>query len=573
MKLEKYMGCSRAARRLEKSDLVLKNAKIVNVFTDRVEEGNVAIKNGMIVGIGDEFEGIEEIDLEGQYLTSGFIDAHLHLESTLVNPQVLIARAAMHGTTTFMVDPHEAANVSGTKGVDYILEQTKNSPAHVYVMMASCVPATSIDDSGEILTAKEMEPYLKNRRVLGLGEVMDVKAVIDCEPGMNAKLELFDGKVKDGHAPVLSDEELAAYVIAGVTTDHEGTSYEYIMKERGMGMTCHIREGSAARNEEEIVRGIVENNTNTEGFCFCTDDKHIEDIASEGDIDHNVRLAVSMGISPIAAIKMATIQPARCYGLRRTGAVAPGFDADLVVWDSLKEFNAQKVFYKGQLIDTMLRIKPEACPPELMDTVHIGDIDPSKLIIRLDKKDGKKQPWPVMEMIPGQILTRRKDMVLPGKKVFEPDGEINKIAAFERHHATGKIGVGAVIGFGIKGGAIASSVSHDSHNIIAIGDSDEAILMAVKELERTHGGYTIVENGQVFDTLELPIMGLISDQSYTYVSKKLKRMTAKAHKMGVPKGMDPFITLSFMALPVIPDIRCTPRGIYSVSEGKLLTQL
>ena len=279
MELKKYMGCSRAARKLEKSDLVLKNAKIVNVFTDRVEEGNIAIKNGIIVGIGD-FEGEEEIDLKGQYVTSGFIDAHLHLESTLVNPQVLISQAAQHGTTTFMVDPHEAANVSGTDGIDYILEQTKDSPAHVYVMMASCVPSTPIDDNGFILTAEEMRPYLKNRRVLGLGEVMSAFDVINGDPTMNEKLELFDGKVKDGHAADLSDLDLAAYVIAGITTDHEGTTYEYIMKERSMGMTCHIREGSAARDMEMIVKGIVENNTNTEGFCFCTDDKHIEDIAT-----------------------------------------------------------------------------------------------------------------------------------------------------------------------------------------------------------------------------------------------------------------------------------------------------
>ena len=565
MELKKYMGCSRAARKLEKSDLVLKNAKIVNVFTDRVEEGNIAIKNGIIVGIGD-FEGNEEIDLKGQYVTSGFIDAHLHLESTLVNPQVLISQAARHGTTTFMVDPHEAANVSGTDGIDYILEQTKDSPAHVYVMMASCVPSTPVDDNGFVLTAEEMRPYLKNRRVLGLGEVMSCFEVINGDPSMNDKLELFDGKVKDGHAADLSDTDLAAYVIAGVTTDHEGTTYEYIMKERSMGMTCHIREGSAARNLEMIVKGIVENNTNTEGFCFCTDDKHIEDIANEGDIDHNVRKAVSMGISPIAAVKMATIQPARCYGLRRTGAVAPGYDADLVVWDSLKDFNAQMVFYNGELIDDRLKVRPKPCPEKLMDTVHLGPIDEKKLVIPLDGK-----PFPVLGMIPGQITTEKIMAVLPGDQVFVPDGNFDKIAVFERHKATGKIGVGAVQGFGLRGGAIASSVSHDSHNIIVIGDNDEDILLAVRELERTHGGYTIVENGQVFDTLELPVMGLISDKSYSYVSKKTRKMINKAHKMGVPKGMDPFITLSFMALPVIPVLRCTPRGVYDVLEEKLLT--
>lgn len=564
MKRDKYIKCSRAARKLEPADLVLKNAKIVNVFTDRVEEGNIAITNGMIVGIGD-FEGIQEIDIGGQYVTSGFIDAHLHLESTLVNPQVLISKAEEHGTTTFIVDPHEVANVAGTDGIDYLLSQTENVPAHVYVMIASCVPATPIDDNGCTLTAGDMIPYLRHKRVLGLGEVMDCASVINGDPWMSEKLELFDGKVKDGHAPNLSDEELAAYVIAGVTTDHEGTTYEYVMKERSMGMTCHIREGSAARNLEMIVKGIVENNTNTEGFCFCTDDKHIEDITNEGDIDHNVRKAVSMGINPIAAVKMATIQPARCYGLRRTGAVAPGFDADLVVWDSIKDFNAQMVFYKGKLVDFSRKVKEAPCPARLMDTIHVGEIDPEKLKIRLDGK-----PFPAIQMIEEQILTERKDIMLPGNEYFEPNGEVDKIAVFERHHATGKIGVGAVLGFHLKGGAIASSVSHDSHNIIVIGDNDADILTAVHELERTKGGYTIVQNGKVFDTLELPIMGLISDKSYSYVNGKVKRMSARAHKMGVPKMMDPFITLSFMALPVIPEIRCTPRGIYSVSEGKFI---
>lgn len=566
MKLEKYIGCSQAARKLIKADLVLKNASIVNVFTDRVEHGNIAIKNGMIVGIGD-YQGEKEIDVHGQYVTSGFINAHLHLESTMVNPQVLIAQAAMHGTTTFIVDPHEAANVSGRDGIDYILEQTKRSPAHVYVMIASCVPATSIDDNGFRLTAREMESYVKNRRVLGLGEVMDTLAVINGDPEMNAKIELFDGKVKDGHAPNLSPEDLAAYVLAGVTTDHEATSYQYIMRERSVGMTCMIREGSAARNLEAIVKGIVENSTNTEGFCFCTDDRHIDDIIREGEIDNCVRKAVSMGLSPIAAVKMATIQPARCYGLRRTGAVAPGYDADLVVWDSLKDFNAQMVFYDGRRIDDMLRVKPAPCPPQLLDTIHLAQIDPQKLIIRPGAA-----PFPAIRMIPGEILTRREDVALPcdGNGVFVPNERINKIACFERHHYTGKIGVGAALGFGLRGGAIASSVSHDSHNIIAIGDSDADILLAVKELERTHGGYTIVENGAVFDTLELPIMGLISDRSYTYVSKKVRHMTAKAHKMGVPKDVEPFITLSFMALPVIPEIRCTPRGVFSVTDWKLL---
>lgn len=566
MEIAKYRRCSQAARGLIKSDLILRNAKIVNVFTNRVEPGSIAIKDGMIVGIGEDFEAEEEIDLQGRYLTSGFINAHLHLESTLINPQHLIVQAAKHGTTTFIVDPHEAANVCGRAGIDYLMKETEGSPAHVCFMIASCVPASPIDDNGATLLAEDMIDYMDDERVLGLGEVMSVPEVINADPDMYAKLLLFRGMVKDGHAPDLSDKDLAAYVLAGVNTDHEGTTFEYIMKERAMGMTCHIREGSAARNLEMIVKGIVENNVSTEGFCFCTDDKHIEDIMREGEIDYNVRKAVSMGLNPIAAIKMATIQAARCYGLRRIGAVAPGFYADLVVWDSLKDFNAQMVFYRGEPIEKRLKIQRYPVPEALLNTIHLGKIDPGKLFVPADGK-----PYPVLRMIPGQIITAREDRILPGKDgEFIPDGHLEKIAVFERHHATGKVGAGAVEGYNLKGGAIASSVSHDSHNIIVIGDNDRDILLAVRELERAGGGYTIVKDGKVYDTLELPIMGLISDKSYSFVSKKLKKMIAQAHRMGVPADMDPFITLSFMALTVIPEIRCTPRGMYSVTEGRFL---
>ncbi|MBR6328796.1 MAG: adenine deaminase [Lachnospiraceae bacterium] len=565
---EKYIACSQAARKLIKADLVLKNASIVNVFTDRVEKGDIAIKDGTVVGIG-EYEGEEELDVSGKYVTPGFINAHLHLESTMVNPQVMIAEAAKHGTTTFIVDPHEAANVSGCDGIDYLLDQTENCPANVCFMIASCVPATPIDDNGVKLMAKDMKCYADNPRILGLGEVMDTRSVIDGDLDMYDKFVLFAGKVKDGHAPGLNMEDLSAYALAGVTTDHEGTSFDYVMKERAMGIVCLIREGSAARNLEAIVKGIVENNVSTEGFCFCTDDRHIEDTIREGDIDNCVRKAVSMGINPIAAVKMATIQPARCYGLRRTGAVAPGYDADLVVWDSLRNFNAELVLLKGKRIDEKLGIDPRPCPPHLLDTVHLADIDPEKLVI----KPGSS-PFPVIRMIPGEILTERVDMVLPvdeSSGIFVPNKEISKIACFERHHRTGKIGVGAVTGFGIQRGAIASSVSHDSHNIIAIGDNDRDIMLAVRELERTHGGYTVVDHGTVYDTLELPIMGLISDRDREYVSSKVRIMTAKAHEMGVPAEMEPFVTLSFMGLPVIPEIRCIPRGVYSVTEERLLT--
>ena len=563
MKLQKYQKCSKVTRGLRKAEFVLKNARIVNVFTREILEGDIAIQDGMIVGIGN-YQGEEETDLGGRYVCPGFIDSHLHLESTLVTPAELVTVASRHGTTTFIVDPHESANVSGLKGIDYILNQTEDVDANVFVMMPSCVPATVIDDNGCTLTAQDMEPYLSKKRILGLGEVMDYISVVKGDEAMHRKLELFRDKVRDGHAPFLSDMDLQAYAMAGIATDHECSDFAYAMKERRNGMIVHIREGSAARNLKAIVNGIVENQMNGEGFCFCTDDKHIEDIEKEGHIDHNVRKAIGLGMNPIDAICMATINAAKCYGLTHLGAIAPGYQADLLVVDNLEKMTIRDVYYKGRKIDQDGEIIVKECPSELKNTVHVGEF--SKEDLRLDSPDGI---FNVVGMQEGEITTVRKNVqILHEMGVFTADEQYQKIAVVERHKATGKTGVGVVSGFGIQGGAIASSVSHDSHNIIVIGDNDEDMYLAVQELIRTQGGYTLVSDHHVYDTLELPVMGLMSDAGFQYSHRKLERMIRKAHEMGVPDAMAPFITLSFMALPVIPEIRVTPRGIYNVCSGE-----
>ena len=563
MKLQKYQKCSEVTRGLEKAELVLKNARIVNVFTREILNGDIAIENGLISGIGS-YEGKKEIDLEGRYVCPGLIDSHLHLESTLVTPAELVTVAARHGTTTFIVDPHESANVSGLKGIDYILNQTEDVEANVFVMMPSCVPATAIDDNGCTITAQDMVPYLNNRRILGLGEVMDYISVVTADEAMHSKLDLFRERVRDGHAPFLAESDLQAYVMAGITTDHECSDFDYAMRERRCGMTVHIREGSAARNLKAIVSGIVRKQMNGEGFCFCTDDKHIEDIEKEGHIDHNVRKAIKLGMNPIDAICMATINSAKCYGLRRLGAVATGYQADLLVLDDLENMTIHDVYYNGQRIDQDSEIRVRECPAELKNTVHVGNFTVDDLT--LESPDGS---FHVIGMQEGEITTVRKRVQLfAGPGVFHADADYQKIAVIERHKATGKTGVGIVSGFGIRGGAIASSVSHDSHNIIVIGDNDRDMALAVQELIRTQGGYTLIADHQVFDTLELPVMGLMSDAGFRYSHIKLKRMIEKAHEMGVPDGIAPFITLSFMALPVIPEIRITPRGIYDVCTGE-----
>ena len=563
MELKDYQRYSEITRGQRKAELVLKNAEIVNVFTGEILAGDVAIEDGIIVGTGS-YEGKTERDMTGKYICPGFIDSHLHLESTLVTPGELVTVASRHGTTTFIVDPHESANVSGLAGIDYIVNQTEDVSANVFVMMPSCVPATSIDDNGCTLTAEDMAPYLKNKRILGLGEVMDYISVVNGEAGMHQKLTLFENRVRDGHAPFLAERDLQAYVMAGIKTDHECSEFEYAMRERRNGMTILIREGSAARNVDAIVSGLVENHMTGEGFCFCTDDKHIEDIEREGHIDHNVRRAIELGMNPVDAIKMATIHSAQCYGFDNLGAIAPGYQADLIILNDLEKVSIDVVYYKGKVVQKDGKIEIRSCPEELKNTVHVGGF--SEADLKLESPDGF---FTVIEMQDGQITTKKQIKKLAeGKCSFVSDEQLQKIAVIERHKATGKTGVGIVSGFGIRGGAIASSVSHDSHNIIVIGDNDKDMWLAVQELIRVQGGYTIVSDHRVFDTLELPVMGLMSDAGYQYSNRKLKTMIDKAHEMGVGRGVDPFITLSFMALPVIPEIRITPRGIYDVLSGE-----
>ena len=401
MELEKYRIYSEMARGIRKAPLVFKNANVFYAHTGEFRKGDVAVADGMIIGTGN-YQGEKEVDLTGKYLCPGFIDSHLHLESTLVTPGELIRQAAQCGTTTFIVDPHESANVSGTAGIDYILEQTEDVPANVYVMMPSCVPATHVDDNGCILTAGKMKTYLENPRILGLGEVMDAVSVINGSVAMHEKLSLFQNKIRDGHAPFLSSGDLAAYALAGIATDHECVDYEYAMEECRNGMQVLIREGSAARNLDAIVSGIVKNNTDTSGFCFCTDDKHIEDIRREGHINYNIRRSVELGLSPEKAIQIATIQAARCYGLTQLGAIAPGCQADLVVLKSLETMEVQDVYHKGKIVlkDEKTEIRP--CAPELKNTVHLKNFEEKDLYLSC-----KNQKAHVLQMMEGQIQIGR----------------------------------------------------------------------------------------------------------------------------------------------------------------------
>lgn len=567
MDFQNFSALAAAARGDVPAELVLRGGNVVNVFTGEIIKTSVAVTNGTIVGVGDPYVGEQEIDLTGKYLCPGFIDGHIHLESTMVTPSELVEQAVKCGTTTYIVDPHEAANVSGADGIDYILNETANVPANVFVMMPSCVPSLPFEDNGCTFDAKEMQKYLDNPRVLGLGEVMDYVSTVSAAPMMAEKLALFDGRPKDGHAPGLSGNELNAYVLAGITNDHECSSFDEVMEKRRLGMHIHVREGSAARNLEPIVKGIVENGQDVSGFSFCTDDKHIEDIHTEGHIDHCVRKAIACGMKPVDAIRMATIHTAQQYGLQhQLGAIAPGMQADFVVLDDLETVAVSRVFHRGADVSGFHAQPKLPMDSPLRQTVHCLPVQPKQLQVPVGDTS------PVIRVIPNEIVTGHDTVCLPQQNgLFVPNGEYSKIAVVERHHNTGKVGVGAVSGFGIRGGAIASTVAHDSHNLSVIGDNDGDMLLAIEHLRKIGGGYTLAANGKILHTVPLPIMGLMSDAGFDNVQTELSAMIAKAHEMGVPEGVSPLILLSFLALPVIPSLRITPRGLFDVEQMQFIS--
>jgi adenine deaminase len=542
----------------KKAELVIKNAQIIQVFTNEIIKADIAITKGIIVGVG-QYHGEQEMDATGRYVCPGFIDAHLHLESTLVNPAELILQAGLKGTTTFIVDPHEAANVSGCAGIDYILNETKDALANVYVMVPSCVPSGPNEDNGFVLLAEQMSGYLSNPRILGLGEVMDCDAVLNRRDDMMEKIHLFQDKVIDGHAGYLSEKETNCYALAGISTDHECCTFADALREMRAGMQILVREGTAAKNLEAIISGVVKQGLPCHQLAFCTDDKHIEDIRKYGHISYNVKKAIKLGVAPIEAIKMATWYPAKCYGLRHLGAIAPGYQADFLLFSDLEQIDIEQVFYKGKMVVERELLKAEI-PPALLNTVNVKIADMSELQLHLSK-----DLVPVIETIPGEILTKSSwERVAVRAGQFVADGTFQKIAVFERHHATGKKGIGIVKGFSLTGGAIASTVSHDAHNLIVVGDNDPDMYRSIQALIACGGGYVVTKSGAKPLVLPLPVMGLISVLNHKQVSSKLGVMLELAHELGVPNEMDPFITLSFLALPVIPQLRITTRGLVEV---------
>ena len=556
-----------AAMGREKAQLVFKNANVVNVFTEEIIKGDVAVTNGMIVGVG-EYQGEEEIDCTDKYLCPGFIDAHMHIESTMVTPFELAKAVSKSGTTTIVADPHEIVNVAGKAGMQYFLNASEQLPVDIYFMLPSSVPATAFETNGADFTAADMRDFIDHPRVLGLGEVMCYPDVVAGRDGIMEKLALCEaaGKLSDGHAPGLSGKELQAYAAAGVCTEHECTTFAEAAEKARAGFCVLVREGSAAKNLTALVGGLLDSDLPCDRFLFCTDDKHIEDIKRDGHVRWNVRQAISLGMKPVTAIKMATWNAARAYGLARRGAVAAGYRADIIVLDSLKQVTVNTVYKNGvPLAGAFKKLRAYPAPDTLLHSVQYKDVCEKDIALRTSGKTD------VIEMVPYQIATRHVVEAVPAKNgFFRPNGTYTKLCVVERHGKNGNIAVAPLKGYGIKGGAIATSVAHDSHNIIAAGDNDADIVLAVNSLREMGGGYVLVGGGKVLGSMPLTVAGLMSEAPAAEVQKTTAAILAKAATMGIPYYVDPFISLSFMALPVIPEIRLSDMGLFDVVNFRLI---
>lgn len=559
-----------------KADLLIKNGRVVNVFTGQVERKDVAIYQGAIVGLGD-YAAEETLDVRGSFLCPGLIDGHLHIESSLVTIPEFARAVLPHGTTTVIIDPHEIANVLGAQGVRFMAESAEGVPFNVFIMIPSCVPATNMETSGATLTAEDISLLLKEPWSVGLGEMMNFPGVISRDADVLKKIEAAKGWRIDGHAPSLMGKGLSAYILAGIRSDHECTTAKEAKQKLAQGMWIMIREGSAARNLRDLV-GLV-NPVNSRRFFFVTDDRHPRDLLNEGHIDFLVRQAIRLGLNPILAIQMATLNAAEYYRLDDLGAIAPGYRADLVVFDHLSQFEVKKVIKDGQIVADRGRMVPlrgkRARPYRLSGSnwkrvsgsIRIAPIKEEDLVLRSQTPVAK-----VIELIPDQIVTKKviRKIILENEIALpDPNQDILKLVVVERHHATGNIGIGLVQGFGMKRGALGSSVAHDSHNLVVVGTCDRDIFEAIQSIERMGGGLTVVADGKVLASLPLPVAGLMAEAPVARVARQMEILQRAAKRLGC-RVADPFMTLSFLSLPVIPELKLTDKGLVDVTQFKIV---
>lgn len=536
-----------------KADLVLKNANIIQVLTGEIIKADIAITDRYIAGVGN-YSGKKEVDLDGKYVSPGFINAHCHVESSMALPQVYCKEELRHGVTTVITDPHEIANVCGVDGIQFMLDSTKNVKMNYFVQVPSCVPSTDMETSGAVLNAESLKPFLNCDRVLGLGEVMNYEGVKNAQSDLLEKISAYKDKIIDGHMPIVTQDFVQSYGAAGIQTDHESVDFEQALEKLRAGIAVLVRQGSGSKNLEKIMRGVIKSKIDTSRLAFCTDDKHLLDIHNEGTVRKNIQMSISLGLNPVTAYQIATINAARIFNLKNKGAVAPGYKADLVVLDSIEDVNISEVYFNGEKVDFLPQENYQV-PPKIMNTVNFAPL--SKESLRIENRD----KYSVIQMIPNEIITNK--LVMDKNQVDEnlKNSNLLKLAVVERHNATGNIGIGLLSNYGLKGGAIATTVAHDSHNLIIAGDNDEDMILAAEELKRVQGGYTIVKNGKVMDTLPLPVGGLMSLYDWEELSEKIEKLKNIAYDMGVNNNMDPFIALSFLALPVLPQIRLTDKGL------------
>jgi adenine deaminase len=549
-------------------DLLLTNARIINVFTGEVVPDAVAISDGMIVGFGP-YEAKKIVDVDSRYVAPGFIDSHVHIESSMACVAEFARAVLVHGTTTVAADPHEIANVLGSAGIEYMLQSAEHQPMNLYFTLPSCVPATDMETSGARLTAEDLRPFLRKEKIVALAEMMNYPGVLMRDPAVLSKITTARQQKKpvDGHAPGLKGRKLHAYIAAGVQSDHECTTEQEAREKLAAGMVIMIRQGTGAKNLQALLPAI--NATTSRRMMWCTDDRHPNDLIQEGHIDSIVREAIQSGLDPHLAIQMATLNPADYFGLSHLGAIAPGRQADLVVFSDIKKPVIEQVYCQGILTAENGKIRAEVQFPATGTVAPAMHIDVQNVDFSMPAEQGRIR---VIEIVSDQLITRQRIEATPVKNhqaVSEPSKDLLKIAVVERHRGTGNIGRGYIKGFGLKQGALASSVAHDSHNIIVVGTADEDMQAALEAVVEMGGGLAAVSNGRLLAGLALPIAGLMSLEPVRTVRDQLERLIEIAHELGTTL-QDPFMTLSFMALPVIPELKLTDMGLIDVSKFEVV---
>lgn len=555
------------------ADLVIKNCQIVNVFSGEIESGDIAIVDGKIAGIG-EYDGKKIIDAQKKFAAPGFIDAHIHIESSYLSPEQFGKIVVPCGTTSIVADPHEIVNVCGLDGLNYMMDAAKKTKLKIIFAMPSCVPATDFEDAGAILNAEDMEEIFSDENIFGLGEFMNAPGIINCDEKVLKKILLAKkfNKLIDGHGPNLSGKNLNAYVSAGILGDHECMTVEEMNEKISRGMYILIREGSACHNLRTLVKGVTEKNSRR--ILLCSDDRQAKTIFENGHMENNLKICVEEGLNPVTAIQMATFNTAEAFRLFDRGAIKPGLRADIVLLNDLKNFVVEKVFIGGELVAENGKYLPEIIPQDISSvrgSVRVKNFSAESLKMNL-----KKNFVNVIKILPGGVVTKKITAEIKidsdGDFIFDSSKDICKLAVIERHHETGKVGLGFLGGYGIKFGAIAVSVAHDSHNIIVAGVNNSEMAFAVEKLIETEGGMILVKDGKIISSLPLPIAGIMSDKSGEIIAEKLEEFHEKAHdELGISESVEPVMTLTFMSLPVIPEIKLTDRGLFDYKTFEFIS--